>query len=74
MAKQQKKPQKKKQKNQPAPESSILRPDQVALILAGVVSLLVVYAGFESGNWRGVLITEVQVLAVAAAAWVGLRA
>ena len=43
-------------------------------ISAGAVSLLVIYAGFEDGNWRGVLITEVQVLAVAATAWFGLRA
>ena len=50
-----------------------LRPESWALIVTAVVTLLLLYAGFQSGNWRGVLITEIQVVAVGATAWFGLR-
>lgn len=42
-------------------------------ILAAAVSALLAWQGIRTGNWRGVIVTEVQVLAVAVAAWLGLR-
>ncbi|MFM7734665.1 MAG: hypothetical protein ACKPBU_01610 [Alphaproteobacteria bacterium] len=42
-------------------------------ILAVAVSALLAWQGVRGGNWRGVVVTEIQVLVVAAAAWVGLR-
>ncbi|MFM8409776.1 MAG: hypothetical protein ACKOCT_05815 [Alphaproteobacteria bacterium] len=42
-------------------------------ILAVAVSALLAWQGVRRGNWRGVVVTEIQVLVVAAAAWVGLR-
>lgn len=64
---------KKKKKALPPAPARQVRPESWALIVTGVTTLLLVYAGFASGNWRGVLITEVQVLAVGGTAWFGLR-
>ncbi len=61
----------KKQKERPARRE--LKPSTWALLaIAGVTGLLI-YAGVSSGNWRGVLVTEIQVLVVGCAAWYGLR-
>lgn len=61
-----------KQKNS-KPVRREIRPSSWALIAMGAVTLLLLYAGATSGNWRGVIVTEVQVLAVGWAAWFGLR-
>ena len=39
-----------------------IAPSTWALVLTAGVSLLLVYAGTQTGNWRGVAVTEVQVL------------
>ena len=41
--------------------------------LAAVLSAILLFEGWREGEWRAVAVTEVQVLAVAAAAWFGLR-
>ncbi len=41
--------------------------------LAAVLSAILLFEGWRGGEWRAVAVTEVQVLAVAAAAWFGLR-
>lgn len=38
-----------------------------------LVTALLVREGALGGDWRAVAVTEVQVLAVAAACWIGLR-
>ena len=43
------------------------------LAAAGVISAMLVYTGFTSGDWRGVVVTEVQVLVVSAVTWIGIR-
>lgn len=55
------------------PEPKGLAPASWALIAVGAVTLLLLYAGVTSGNWRGVVVSEVQVIVVGAAAWYGLR-
>ncbi|HZR79774.1 MAG TPA: hypothetical protein VFD92_01670 [Candidatus Binatia bacterium] len=40
---------------------------------AAVISGMLAYVGFTTGEWRGVAITEVQILVVAAVTYVGLR-
>jgi len=50
-----------------------ITPATWAVLVTGGVSLLLVYAGVQTGNWRGVVITEVQVLVVGAVSWFGLR-
>jgi hypothetical protein len=55
------------------PKRAELTPATWALLIMGGVSLLLVYAGVQTGNWRGVVITEVQVLVVGAVSWYGLR-
>ncbi|MDG2305602.1 MAG: hypothetical protein P8R42_13355 [Candidatus Binatia bacterium] len=50
-----------------------VRPSSWALAAMAAVTLLLVYAGVSSGNWRGVVVTEIQVLVVGCAAWYGLR-
>lgn len=55
-----------------APEKG-LAPASWALVAVGAVSLLLLYAGLAWGNWRGVVVSEIQVLVVGAAAWYGLR-
>jgi len=42
-------------------------------ILAAVFSALLAWQGVRTGDWRAVAVSEVQVLVVAAAAWIGLR-
>jgi hypothetical protein len=42
------------------------------LAAAVAVTALLVSSGFTTGEWRGVLVSEVQVLAVAAATYWGL--
>lgn len=51
------------------------RPDVSAWILglAGLLSAMLAWQGFRDGDWRAVGVTEIQVLVVAAAAWLGLR-
>lgn len=61
-----------KKKNE-APSRREIRPSSWALIAMAGVTLLLVYAGVSSGNWRGVVVTEIQVLVVGWAAWYGLR-
>jgi hypothetical protein len=41
--------------------------------LTAVISAMLVYTGVTTGEWRGVVISEIQVLVVAAATWVGVR-
>lgn len=50
-----------------------ITPSTWAILVTGGVTLLLVYAGLQTGNWRGVVITEVQVLVVGAVSWYGLR-
>jgi hypothetical protein len=50
-----------------------ITPSTWALLVTGGVTLLLVYAGVQTGNWRGVVITEIQVLVVGAVSWYGLR-
>ena len=64
---------KKGKKPPPPPPRKEVRPETWALIVTGAVTLLLLYAGFQSGNWRGVVVTEIQVLAVGTTAWFGLR-
>lgn len=61
----------KKEKKPAAPKG--IRPATWALVAMAGVTLLLVYAGVTSGNWRGVAVSEIQVLVVGAAAWYGLR-
>jgi len=61
----------KKDKKPAAPKG--VRPATWALVATAGVTLLLLYAGATSGNWRGVVVTEIQVLVVGAAAWYGLR-
>lgn len=61
-----------KKEQKPAPARG-LSPSTWALVAVGAVTLLLLYAGATSGNWRGVVVTEIQVLVVGAAAWYGLR-
>ncbi len=42
-------------------------------VLAAVISALLAWQGVRTGDWRAVVVSEVQVLVVAAAAWIGLR-
>ena len=63
-----------KKKSVAADESSAgLAPSSWALIAPGAATVLLLYAGFSTENWRGVWVSEVQVLAVGGAAWLGLR-
>ena len=61
----------KKQKKAPPPKG--LAPATWALVGTAGVTCLLIYAGVSSGNWRGVLVTQIQVIVVGAAAWYGLR-
>lgn len=63
----------KKKQEKRAPKRPPISPSGWALIATGAVTALLLYAGFSSGNWRGVVVSEVQVLAVGATAWFGLR-
>ena len=47
-------------------------PGRWVLAAAVAVTVLLVSSGFTTGEWRGVLVSEVQVLAVAAATYWGL--
>lgn len=62
----------KKRTKEPAPRRE-LAPSTWALVAMGAVTALLVYAGVSTGNWRGVVVTEIQVLVVGCAAWFGLR-
>ncbi|HYC23560.1 MAG TPA: hypothetical protein VEI94_12685 [Candidatus Bathyarchaeia archaeon] len=53
----------------PRPPSS---PGRWVLAAAVAVTALLVSSGFTTGEWRGVLVSEVQVIAVAAATYWGL--
>jgi hypothetical protein len=48
-------------------------PSTWALIGSGAITLLLLHAGYSSGNWRGVWVSEVQVLVVTLVAYLGLR-
>ena len=50
-----------------------LAPSTWALLAMAAVTGLLVYAGVTTDNWRGVVVTEIQVLVVGCAAWYGLR-
>ncbi len=45
-----------------------------ALIGTAAVTLLLLWTGFRTGEWRGVVVTEVQVLVVGLVTWFVLRA
>lgn len=62
-----------KKKRNERPKRRPVHPSSWALIATAAVTGLLVYAGFSTGNWRGVVVSEVQVLAVGATAWFGLR-
>ncbi len=62
-----------KKKQQQRPTRRELRPSTWALIATAAVTLLLVHAGVSSGNWRGVVVSEIQVLVVGITAWYGLR-
>jgi len=59
-------------KSKPSPRREI-QPRHWALVAMAAVTLLLAYAGASSENWRGVAVTEVQVLVVGWATWYGLR-
>ncbi|MBU6283477.1 hypothetical protein KGQ64_14660 [bacterium] len=42
-------------------------------VLGAGLSLLLAWQGIRTGEWRAVVVSEVQVLVVAAAAWIGFR-
>jgi len=42
-------------------------------LLVAAISALLAWQGVRTGEWRAVAVSEVQVLVVAAAAWIGLR-
>lgn len=41
--------------------------------VTGALTLLLLRAGWTTGDWRGVVVSEVQVLVVAAITYLGLR-
>ena len=47
-------------------------PGKWVLAAAVVITALLVASGFTTGEWRGVVVSEVQILAVAAATYWGL--
>ena len=63
---------KKKTKTKEEPRRE-LAPATWALLAMGAALLLLVVAGVKSGNWRGVVVSAVQVGAVGLTAWYGLR-
>jgi hypothetical protein len=63
---------KKKTKKKEEPRRE-LAPATWALIAMGAALLLLVVAGVKSGNWRGAVVSAVQVGAVGLTAWYGLR-
>ena len=62
----------KKKKAQEEPRRE-LAPATWALLAMGATLLLLIVAGVQSGNWRGVAVSAVQVSAVGMTAWYGLR-
>ena len=42
------------------------------LVATGTLTALLLYTGLRDGEWRGVIVSEVQVLAVGLAAYWGL--
>jgi hypothetical protein len=49
---------------------------RIGLWIGGVavaLTVLLLHAGWTTSEWRGVLVSEVQILIVAAATWYGLR-
>jgi cation transport ATPase len=43
------------------------------LAVAAAITAMLAFAGATTGEWRAVLVTEVQVVVVASAAYLGLR-
>ena len=41
--------------------------------ITAVISAMLLYTGWTSGEWRGVAITELQVVVVAVATYFGIR-
>jgi hypothetical protein len=57
------------------PASDLAQP-RIGVWVAGVavaLTVLLLHAGWTTSEWRGVLVSEVQVLIVAAATYYGLR-
>lgn len=43
-------------------------------LITTALTVLLIHAGFTTGDWRGVLISELQILVVATVSYLGLRA
>ena len=55
-------------KLKPGPSASLW-----VIAAAAAISGLLVYTGATTGEWHGVIVTEVQVVVVAIATYIGLR-